>query len=95
MLKLSIPLSKIMSEVQALSDEAWNEFTATSPEGIYYIAEASVRGLMVTRMFFASASSWSILCSIYFATVLVLNSWGGNAARALTPAKLSTAKSRK
>jgi hypothetical protein len=40
----------IMSEVQALSDEAWNEFTATSPEGIDYVAEASVRGLMVARM---------------------------------------------
>jgi hypothetical protein len=39
-----------MSEVQALSNEAWNEFTATSPEGIDYIAEASVRGLMVARI---------------------------------------------
>ena len=39
-----------MSEVQALSDEAWNEFTATSPEGIDYVAEASVRGLMVARI---------------------------------------------
>src|SRR5262245_950140 len=36
-----------MNEVRALSDEAWNEFTATSPEGIDYVAEASVRGLMV------------------------------------------------
>ena len=50
MLKRSSPSPKIMSEVQALSDEAWNEFTATSPEGIDYIAEASVRGLMVTRI---------------------------------------------
>jgi ribonuclease D len=48
MLKQSTP--KIMSEVQALSNEAWNEFTATSPEGIDYIAEASVRGLMVARI---------------------------------------------
>ena len=39
-----------MSEVHALSDEAWNEFTATSPEGIDYVAEASVRGLMVARI---------------------------------------------
>jgi hypothetical protein len=39
-----------MSEVQALSDEAWNEFTATSPEGIDYVAEASVRGLLVARI---------------------------------------------
>jgi hypothetical protein len=39
-----------MSEVQALSDQAWNEFTATAPEGIDYIAEASVRGLMVARI---------------------------------------------
>jgi hypothetical protein len=50
MLMRSSPSPKIMSEVQALSDEAWNEFTATSPEGIDYIAEASVRGLMVTRI---------------------------------------------
>jgi hypothetical protein len=48
MLKRSTP--KIMSEVQAVTDEAWNEFTATSPEGIDYIAEASVRGLMVARI---------------------------------------------
>jgi hypothetical protein len=48
MLKQSTP--KIMSEVQALSNEAWIEFTATSPEGIDYIAEASVRGLMVARI---------------------------------------------
>jgi hypothetical protein len=39
-----------MSEVQTLSDEAWNEFTATSPEGIDYVAEASVRGLMVAHI---------------------------------------------
>ena len=31
-----------MSEVQAVLEEAWNEFTATSPEGIDYVAEASV-----------------------------------------------------
>jgi hypothetical protein len=48
MLKRSTP--KIMSEVQAVTDEAWNEFTATSPEGIDYIAEASVRGMMVARI---------------------------------------------
>ena len=39
-----------MSEVQAVTDEAWNEFAATSPEGIDYIAEASVRGMMVARI---------------------------------------------
>jgi hypothetical protein len=39
-----------MSEVQALINEAWNEFTATSPEGIDYVAEASVGGLMVARI---------------------------------------------
>ena len=49
-MKRPIPLPKITSEVQAVSDEAWNEFTATSPEGIDYVAEASVRGLMVTRI---------------------------------------------
>ena len=49
-MKLLTPLPKIMSEVQAVLDEAWNEFTATSPEGIDYVAEASVRGLMVTRI---------------------------------------------
>ena len=48
MLKRTIP--KIMSEVHAVSDEAWNEFTASAPEGIDYIAEASVRGLMVARI---------------------------------------------
>ena len=44
MLKRSTPSPKI------ISDEAWNEFTATSPEGIDYVAEASVRGLMVARI---------------------------------------------
>jgi hypothetical protein len=39
-----------MSEVQALSDEAWIEFIATGPEGIDHVAEASVRGLMVARI---------------------------------------------
>jgi ribonuclease D len=34
----------------SLTNEAWNEFTATSPEGIDYVAEASVRGLMVARI---------------------------------------------
>jgi hypothetical protein len=50
MLKLSTLSPKIMSEIQALSDEAWDDFTATSPEGIDYVAEASVRGLMITRI---------------------------------------------
>jgi hypothetical protein len=50
MLKRSTIPPKIMSEVQALSNEAWNEFTATSPQGIDYVAEASVRGLMVARI---------------------------------------------
>jgi hypothetical protein len=50
MLKLSNLSPKIMSEIQALSDEAWDDFTATSPEGIDYVAEASVRGLMITRI---------------------------------------------
>jgi hypothetical protein len=40
----------IMSEIRALSDEAWVEFAATAPEGIDYVAEASLRGLMVARM---------------------------------------------
>lgn len=39
-----------MRDIQALSDEAWHEFTATLPEGIDYVAEASVRGLMVGRL---------------------------------------------
>jgi hypothetical protein len=39
-----------MNEVQSITDEAWNEFTATSPEGIDYIAEASVRGMIVSRI---------------------------------------------
>jgi hypothetical protein len=50
MLKLSNLSPKIMSEIQALSDEAWDDFTATSPEGIDHVAEASVRGLMITRI---------------------------------------------
>jgi hypothetical protein len=50
MLKLSNLSPKIMSEIQALSEEAWDDFTATSPEGIDYVAEASVRGLMITRI---------------------------------------------
>ncbi|HEX3244556.1 MAG TPA: hypothetical protein VHX16_04050 [Chloroflexota bacterium] len=49
-MKRSAVSPKIMSEVQALTNEAWNEFTATSPEGIDYVAEASVRGLMVARI---------------------------------------------
>ena len=39
-----------MKEIQELSDEAWHEFTATFPEGIDYVAEASLRGLMVGRI---------------------------------------------
>jgi hypothetical protein len=38
------------SEIQALSDDAWNEFTATSPQGIDFVAEASVRRLMASRI---------------------------------------------
>ena len=40
----------IIKEIQALSDEAWDEFTATCPEGIDYVAQASLRGLMVGRI---------------------------------------------
>ena len=36
----------VASEIQELSDAAWNEFTATSPQGIDLVAEASVRRLM-------------------------------------------------
>jgi hypothetical protein len=39
-----------IKEIQALSDEAWLEFSATLPEGIDYVAEASVRGLIVRRI---------------------------------------------
>ena len=39
-----------IKEIQELSDEAWCEFIATLPEGIDYVAEASVRGLMVGRI---------------------------------------------
>jgi hypothetical protein len=38
------------SDIQALSDDAWNEFTATSPQGIDFVAEASVRRLMASRI---------------------------------------------
>ena len=47
-LKVTFPDS--MKEIQELSDEAWCEFIATLPEGIDYVAEASVRGLMVGRI---------------------------------------------
>jgi hypothetical protein len=30
--------------------EVWNEFAASSPEGIDYVAEASLQGLMVARI---------------------------------------------
>jgi hypothetical protein len=50
MLKPSTLSPTIMSEIQALSNEAWDDFTATSPEGIDFVAEASVRGLMITRI---------------------------------------------
>jgi hypothetical protein len=38
------------SDIQALSEDAWNEFTATSPQGIDFVAEASVRRLMASRI---------------------------------------------
>ena len=38
------------SEIQDLSDDAWNEFTASSPQGIDFVAEASVRRLMLSRI---------------------------------------------
>ena len=38
------------SDIQALSDDAWNEFTATSPQGIDLVAEASIRRLMASRI---------------------------------------------
>jgi hypothetical protein len=50
MLKQSTSFPKIMSEIQTLANEAWDEFIATSPEGIDYVAEALVRGLMVARI---------------------------------------------
>ena len=39
-----------IKEIQALLDEEWLEFSATLPEGIDYVAEASVRGLIVRRI---------------------------------------------
>jgi hypothetical protein len=39
-----------LKEIQALSDEAWLQFFATLPEGIDYVAEASVRGLILGRI---------------------------------------------
>ena len=39
--------SIVASEIQELSDDAWNEFAATSPQGIDFVAEASVRRLML------------------------------------------------
>ena len=40
----------VSSEIQELSDTAWNEFTASAPEGIDFVAEASVRRLMASRI---------------------------------------------
>jgi hypothetical protein len=40
----------VASEIQELSDAAWNEFTASSPQGIDFVAEASVRRLMASRI---------------------------------------------
>ena len=40
----------VASEIQEISDAAWNEFTATSPQGIDLVAEASVRRLMLSRI---------------------------------------------
>jgi hypothetical protein len=42
--------SIVASEIQELSDDAWNEFAATSPQGIDFVAEASVRRLMLSRI---------------------------------------------
>ena len=40
----------VASEIQEISDAAWNEFTATSPQGMDLVAEASVRRLMLSRI---------------------------------------------
>jgi hypothetical protein len=50
MINQSTTVLNTMSEIRALSDEAWVEFTANSPEGIDYVAEASVRGLIIARI---------------------------------------------
>ena len=42
--------SIVASEIQELSDDAWNEFAATKPQGIDFVAEASVRRLMLSRI---------------------------------------------
>ena len=49
-MKPEITFPGLIKEIQALSDEAWHEFTTTFPEGIDYVAEASLRGLMVGRI---------------------------------------------
>jgi hypothetical protein len=55
---------RIMSEIRALSDEAWAEFAASAPEGIDYVAEASLRGLMVARMRRAVARGEADRCAL-------------------------------
>jgi hypothetical protein len=40
----------VASEIRALSDHAWSEFTATSPQGIDLVDEASVRRLIASRI---------------------------------------------
>jgi hypothetical protein len=61
--RMTIP-PRIMSEIRALSDEAWAEFAASAPEGIDYIAEASLRGLMVARMRRAVARGEADRCAL-------------------------------
>jgi hypothetical protein len=55
---------RIMSEIRALSDEAWAEFAASAPGGIDYVAEASLRGLMVARMRRAVARGEADRCAL-------------------------------
>ena len=60
--RMTIP-PRIMSEIRALSDD-WAEFAASAPEGIDYVAEASLRGLMVARMRRAVARGEADRCAL-------------------------------
>jgi hypothetical protein len=49
------PTTTLTRDLQAVSNEAWDEFAATAPEGIDLVAEASLRRLMATRIRRAAA----------------------------------------
>jgi len=49
------PMTTLTRDLQTVSNEAWDEFAASAPEGIDLVAEASLRRLMATRIRRAAA----------------------------------------